>query len=71
MYLTVTKPDIMFAVSILSRFMHCVSDVRFQATKRIVRYINGTIDYGVKYSQFQNFKLLRYFHSDWGGSIDA
>ena len=33
MYLTATRPDILFAVSILSSFMHCASEVHFQATK--------------------------------------
>ncbi|RVX14481.1 Retrovirus-related Pol polyprotein from transposon RE1 [Vitis vinifera] len=35
MYLTATRPDIMFSVSLLSRFMHCASEVHFQAAKRI------------------------------------
>ncbi|RVW91763.1 Retrovirus-related Pol polyprotein from transposon RE1 [Vitis vinifera] len=36
MNLIATRPDIMFSVSLLSRFMHCVSEVHFQAAKRIV-----------------------------------
>lgn len=42
MYFTATRPDIMFVVSLLSRFMHCAGDVHFQAAKRIVIYIKGT-----------------------------
>ena len=70
MYLTATRPDIMFAVSLLSRFMHCTSEVHFQAAKRIVRYIKGTTNYGIKYFYCQNFKLHGYSDSDWAGSID-
>ncbi|XP_034707553.1 uncharacterized mitochondrial protein AtMg00810-like [Vitis riparia] len=70
MYLTATKPDIMFSVSLLSRFMHCASEVHFQAAKRIVRYIKATTNYGIKYSCYQNFKLHGYSDSDWAGSID-
>lgn len=44
MYLTTTKPDIMFAVSLLSRFMNYASEVHFVAAKRILRYIKGTTD---------------------------
>ena len=40
MYLTVTRPDILYVVSILSRFMHCASEVHLKAAKRVVRYIN-------------------------------
>ncbi|RVW50135.1 Retrovirus-related Pol polyprotein from transposon RE1 [Vitis vinifera] len=70
MYLTATRPDIMFSVSLLSRFMHCASEVHLQAAKRIVRYIKGTTNYGIKYSYCQNFKLHGYSDSDWAGSID-
>ena len=70
MYLTATRLNIMFTVSLLSGFMHCASEIHFQATKTIVRYIKGTINYGIKYSHFQNFKLHGYSDSDWAGSID-
>jgi len=33
MYLTATRPDILFALSILSRFMHCASEVHLQVAK--------------------------------------
>ncbi|RVX00264.1 Retrovirus-related Pol polyprotein from transposon RE1 [Vitis vinifera] len=39
MYLIATRPDIMFSVSLLSRFMHCASEVHFQAAKRIYNRI--------------------------------
>lgn len=70
MYLTATRPDIMFAVSLLSRFLHCASEIHFQAAKRIVRYIKGTTNFGIKYSNCQNFKFLGYSDSDWAGSVD-
>ena len=49
MYLTATRPNITYAVSLLSRYMHCASEIHFKAAKRILRYINGTIGYGVKF----------------------
>nr|KYP76434.1 Copia protein [Cajanus cajan] len=70
MYLTAIRPDIMFDVSMLSRFMHCASEVHLQAANRIVRYIKGTVDYGVKYTHSHNFQLHGYSDSDLGGSID-
>ena len=64
MYLTATRPDIMFAGSMLSRFMHCASEVRLQAVKRIMRYVTGIVDYGVKYTHSQNFQFHGYSDSD-------
>ncbi|KAL6348561.1 hypothetical protein AAG906_016071 [Vitis piasezkii] len=57
MYLTATRPDIVHVVSLLSRYMHCASEIHLQAAKRIVRYIKGTIDFGIKFKQVQNFHL--------------
>jgi hypothetical protein len=41
MYLTATRPDILFAASRLSRFMHCATQKHMQAVKRILRYVKG------------------------------
>ncbi|KAH9678563.1 hypothetical protein KPL71_025767 [Citrus sinensis] len=70
MYLTATRPDIMHAVSLLSRYMHCASKIHFQAAKRILRYVKGTIDYGIKFNQVKNFHLHGYSDSDWARCVD-
>ncbi|XP_047268133.1 secreted RxLR effector protein 161-like [Capsicum annuum] len=69
-YLTAIRLDILFVVSVLSRFMHCASEIHLRAVKRILRYIKGTIDYGVKFEKSQSFKLLGFSDSDWAGSVD-
>jgi len=53
MYLTATRPDILFAVSILSRYMHYASVMHLKDAKRVIRYIKGTIDFGVKFKKCQ------------------
>ncbi|KAL0559650.1 hypothetical protein IC582_000013 [Cucumis melo] len=70
MYLTATRPDILNAVSILSRFMHCASELHLKAAKRVIRYVKGTSDFGVKFTRGKEFKLIGFSDSDWGGSID-
>ena len=70
MYLTATRPDILNAISILSRFMHCASELHLKAAKRVIRYIKGTSDFGVKFTRSKEFKLVGFSDSDWGGSID-
>ncbi|KAL0853708.1 hypothetical protein Bca101_058860 [Brassica carinata] len=42
----------------------------FKAAKRILRYIKGTINFGLYYSISDDFKLVGYSDSDWGGDID-
>lgn len=70
MYLTATRPDILYVVSVLSRFMHCTSEIHLQAAKRVVRYIKGAITYRVKFQKSQSVKLCEDSDSDWGGSED-
>lgn len=51
MYLKATRPDILNAISILSRFMHCASEWHLKAAKRVIRYIKGTCDSGIKFTR--------------------
>ncbi|XP_049348507.1 uncharacterized mitochondrial protein AtMg00810-like [Solanum verrucosum] len=46
-YLTATRPDLMFAASLLSRFMQTPSQVHLGVAKRTLIYIKGTVDYGM------------------------
>lgn len=48
-YLTYTRPDISFAVNYLSRFMQEPKMSHQNAAKRVLRYINGTVDHGLEY----------------------
>jgi hypothetical protein len=70
LYLTATRPDVMFATSLLSRFMHYPSHFHFAAAKRVLRYIQGTICYGIRYCRNFMVKLLGFCDSDWGGCVD-
>ena len=70
MYLTATHPDILNVVSILSRLMHCASELHLRAAKRVIRYIKGTSYFSVKFTRSKEFKLVGFSDSDWGGSID-
>ncbi|XP_069146088.1 secreted RxLR effector protein 161-like [Solanum lycopersicum] len=60
----------MFAASLLSRFMQEPSQVHIGAAKCILRYLQGTIDYGIMYKFGGNLNLIGYSDSDWAGSID-
>ncbi|KAL0318302.1 UNVERIFIED_CONTAM: Retrovirus-related Pol polyprotein from transposon RE2 [Sesamum angustifolium] len=71
LYLTATRPDIMFATSLLSRFMQSPSQVHYYAAaKRILRYLRGTKDFGIWYKSTNDAKLVGYTDSDWAGSVD-
>lgn len=60
----------MYVVSVLSRFLNSPSELHMKAAKRVLHYVKGTMDYGVKFSKCQSFKLQAFSNSDWGGSAD-
>ncbi|XP_060668087.1 uncharacterized mitochondrial protein AtMg00810-like [Ziziphus jujuba] len=70
MYLTATRPDVMFVVSHISRFMDCPTKLYLQAAKRILRYLKGIIDFGVFYKKGGNEKLIAYTDSNYARDLD-
>lgn len=70
MYLTSTRPDIMLSVSIISRFMETPTEAHWKAGKRILRYVAGTLQHGIYYSNSHGSQLIGYSDSDYAGSID-
>ncbi|XP_043814061.1 secreted RxLR effector protein 161-like [Manihot esculenta] len=69
-YLSHTRPDIAFSVSVLSRFMHSPTKHHLGAAKRVLRYVAGTVNFGIWYTTVSNFKLFGYTDSDWACSLD-
>ncbi|KAM1320779.1 hypothetical protein ACFX2F_013932 [Malus domestica] len=70
LYLTATRPDVMFAASILARFMHNPTKKHMGTAKRVLRYIQGTIDFGIVFERGKATTLIGYCDSDWTGSED-
>lgn len=71
MYLTTTRPDLQFSVSLLSRFMSKPNQTHLQAVKRVLRYLKGTLNYGILYKKGGNGNVLVYTDSDFAGDIDG
>lgn len=71
LYLTASRPDILYVVNLLSRFMHSPRETHFTAAKRVLRYIKGTSTLGIFFptSAEKTVKLVGYSDSDWGGCI--
>lgn len=70
-YLVHTRPDIAFSVGIISRFMETPTSVHLNAAKRIMRYVKGTLDYGLTYAEGSGNNLLTgYSDSDLAGHVD-
>lgn len=70
-YLVHTRPDIAFSVGMVSRFMERPTVLHFNAVKKILRYVKGTVEYGLSYRKGAgNYILSGYSDSDLGGSLE-
>ena len=68
MYLRNTRLDICFAVNTLIQFLTDPRHVHLIAAKHILRYLKGTVNYGLKYDVNQKINLEGYVDSNWAGS---
>ncbi|RVW95625.1 Retrovirus-related Pol polyprotein from transposon TNT 1-94 [Vitis vinifera] len=66
-YLTVSRPDITYAVHVLSRFMHQPRKTHMEAAFRVVCYLKNAPGQGLFFSSNNDFRLRAYCDSDWAG----
>ncbi|XP_071741012.1 uncharacterized mitochondrial protein AtMg00810-like [Rutidosis leptorrhynchoides] len=66
-YLTITRPDLSYTVNQVSQFLHARD--HFQAVKRIIRYVKGTLTYGLTFLHSPSSTLLGYSDADWARCI--
>jgi hypothetical protein len=68
-YLTVIRPDIAFAVSLVSQFMHAPKTIHLEAVDRTLRYLKGS---QVRHMDEKNEtnSIVGYSYADWAGSYD-
>ena len=60
-----TRPDLTFAVSSVSHFNQCYDTSHWAAVKRIMKYLQGTKTYSLKYSRDSSTSLVEYCDASW------
>uniref|UniRef100_A0A251UUV8 Putative reverse transcriptase, RNA-dependent DNA polymerase n=1 Tax=Helianthus annuus TaxID=4232 RepID=A0A251UUV8_HELAN len=70
-YLTFTRTNISYAVQRVCLFMHEPRDPHYAFLNRILRYLQGTIDYGLRIIKSASHSLVAYSDADWGGCPDS
>ena len=70
MYLTTTRPNLMYVVSLISIFMESPKDSHWNVGKRILRYVAGTLGHGLWYTHTPDNTLTGYTNSDFASSLD-
>ncbi|CAH9110852.1 unnamed protein product [Cuscuta epithymum] len=67
LYLTASRPDIMYAVCVCARYQSCPKESHLVAIKRIIRYVKSTTNLGLWYPKGSNFSLVGYSDADYAG----
>lgn len=70
-YLTFTRPNIAYAVQQVSLIMHDARVSLYDVLKRIMRYIQDTIDHGLHLYRSTSLRLITYTDADWGRYPDT
>ncbi|KAL4029610.1 hypothetical protein IC575_007830 [Cucumis melo] len=68
-YLSHTRPDISFAVSVVSQFMQAPYEKHMEAVNRILRYLKNTPGKGLMFRKTNRKTIEAYTDSDWAGSV--
>ncbi|XP_073360778.1 uncharacterized protein [Aegilops tauschii subsp. strangulata] len=69
-YLTLTRPDISFAVNKVCQYLHAPTTVHWTAVKRIVRYIRYTVSLGLQVKRSNSTLVSAFSDADWAGCSD-
>ena len=64
LYLTASRPDIMYSVCLCAIFQSCPTESHLSAVKRILKYLKGIMDVGLWYPKSDNFELIGFVDVD-------
>ena len=70
-YLTITRPDISYAVNLMSQFMTAPRHLHLAAVRRIIRYLIRTPSCGLFFPSNNPLTLKAYSDADWAGCPDT
>jgi len=72
-YIVNTRPDLAYAVGVVSRYMEAPGKEHWAAVKHILRYLKGTAGYGCRYEKGAELKpmLLGFSDSDFAGDVEG
>ena len=70
LYLTTSCPDIYYSIGVCARYQCNPKKSHITAIKRIIRYVSGTLDYGIWYSKDSNVSFVGFSDANWTGNAD-
>jgi hypothetical protein len=69
-YFTLTRPDLAFSVNKVCQYLHAPDTLHYTAVKRILRYVKGTIDLGLRITRSSSMVISGFADADWASCLD-
>ena len=69
-YLTLARPNISFSVNKVCQFLHAPTIVHWTAVKRILRYLQGSVETGLRLCKSSSTAVSAFSDADWAGCPD-
>jgi histone deacetylase 1/2 len=69
-YITLTRPDLAFVVNKVCQYLHSPTTDHWTVVKRILRYVRGTSDVGLKITRSPSMLVSGFSDADWAGDVD-
>lgn len=66
-----TRPDIMYALGVVSRHLDKPTKTNWNAVKRIFKYLRRTVNYGLKFTKSMNLELTCYCDAGFAGDVET
>ncbi|CAM9000216.1 unnamed protein product [Rhodiola kirilowii] len=70
LYLIASRPDIAYAVRVCARYQADPKESHLLQVKRIIKYVYGTVEFGIWYTKDTNSHLVGYCDADWAGNAE-
>ena len=70
-HLTASRPDISYSVGVCARYQSKPKESHIYVVKRIMKYVSGTIDFGIWLGKDTTTNLVVYSDADWVGCVDG
>jgi hypothetical protein len=68
-YMTITRPDLSYAVGVVSQFMQTPRKPHLDAVRHILRYIKHTLQCGIFYEAKSQLQVHGYTYVDWASNV--
>ncbi|CAM8957414.1 unnamed protein product [Rhodiola kirilowii] len=70
LYLIASRPDIVYAVGVCARYQANPKESHLLQVKRIIKYVCGTVDFGIWYTKDTNPQVVSFYDADWAGNAE-